>query len=131
MRNNLFLILFSIGVAFLHSLGGFVILFPYEDRLAKIPENQSQIDNYIYNSVSWWSGTEGWIEALHKMNDARVPYFLEVLRKEIDQTKSSRNVSVLDVGCGGGLVSLELSNSGYTIFLDSKLLSLKFLGCQI
>ena len=41
------------------------------------------------------------------LNDVRVPYFLRHL--------GSRDSSVLDVGCGGGLVTEDLAQAGYNV----------------
>ena len=84
-----------------------VVVRPYPDRLAVIPEDSAQIDNKFYDNVSWWTNDTAVI-ALLRMNEIRVPYFL----REMQAEGVSSGDNVLDVGCGGGYVSLALAESG-------------------
>jgi len=72
-------------------------------RLEISPE--TTIDNYFYDQVDWWKNS-GPVSPLSKMNYVRVPYFARHL-----------NISgkILDIGCGGGLVTEELAVMGFSI----------------
>ena len=48
------------------------------------------------------------------MNEARIPYFDEALVRELGTTDRTA-VSLLDVGCGGGIATLALAELGYNI----------------
>lgn len=59
---------------------------------------------------------------LHEMNPARSSYFLNILRQQASEPGKSR---LLDVGCGGGLVSERMAAAGYNVTgLDLSLSSL-------
>lgn len=59
----------------------------------------------------WWDET-GPFKALHEMNPIRLDYILSHIRNHF---KVIKNVKVLDVGCGGGLVCEPLARLGYKI----------------
>lgn len=56
------------------------------------------------NATKWWSGSE--FKILRAMNEIRVPYIVEGLGKPIAGAK------LMDVGCGGGLLSEPLARLG-------------------
>ena len=63
-------------------------------------------------SNSWWSAKNNTeIYALHKLNEARLKY----IKRHIDFTKSSET-SVLDFGCGGGLLCEPLARLGFDVY---------------
>ena len=63
--------------------------------------NQENLfDEYAYD---WWNKT-GSYKRLHKLNPQRLEYILS--RSEI------KNKKILDIGCGGGILSEELSKMG-------------------
>jgi hypothetical protein len=67
--------------------------------------NPSEIEKFKKMSDSWWD-SRGPFEMLHLMNPSRIEF---VLNQTILHTKNNKQVfkglKVLDVGCGGGLVS--------------------------
>mmetsp|Transcript_31021 Transcript_31021/g.82157 ORF Transcript_31021/g.82157 Transcript_31021/m.82157 type:complete len:297 (+) Transcript_31021:70-960(+) len=77
---------------------------PYPDRLARIPESDSRIDNVSpYDSVDKWAAN-GSQAGLHLLNPYRVSHFDGTIRSLLRPP-----FRVLDAGCGGGLVSNALA----------------------
>ncbi len=68
------------------------------------------INNRWYDDLhdEWWS-PRGTCCLLHEMNPVRSGYFRSVLRQALGEVRGLR---VLDVGCGGGLVSEQLARAG-------------------
>ncbi len=67
-------------------------------------------DNSIYETLDdWWDPT-GSVAGIHAMNPARAGYFRSVLQARLGSDLSG--VRVLDVGCGGGLLTEELLRLG-------------------
>ncbi|MGH9463049.1 MAG: bifunctional 2-polyprenyl-6-hydroxyphenol methylase/3-demethylubiquinol 3-O-methyltransferase UbiG [Vicinamibacteria bacterium] len=67
-------------------------------------------DNSIYEWLDdWWDPT-GSVAGIHAMNPPRVQYFFDVLQARFGRDLSG--LRVLDVGCGGGLLTEELLRRG-------------------
>jgi len=80
---------------------------PFPDRLAAIPEQEAKIDNVSpYNGADKWA-RNGSQAGLHLMNPTRVEYFDSRIRSVLKPP-----FRVLDIGCGGGLVSNALAPLG-------------------
>lgn len=74
------------------------------DTLQPVPA-----DNSIYEWLDWWDPT-GPVAGIHAMNPARAGYFLGVLESRFGRDLSG--LRVLDLGCGGGLLTEELLRRG-------------------
>ncbi|WP_326691131.1 MULTISPECIES: bifunctional 2-polyprenyl-6-hydroxyphenol methylase/3-demethylubiquinol 3-O-methyltransferase UbiG [unclassified Streptomyces] len=83
-------------------------------HLSALDPSSAAIDNDYYSEIgdSWWD-PEGPLRALHDMNPARVRYFDTTVRARLGEDRSA--VRVLDIGCGGGLMSERLAELGYTV----------------
>jgi 2-polyprenyl-6-hydroxyphenyl methylase / 3-demethylubiquinone-9 3-methyltransferase len=67
-------------------------------------------DNGIYETLDDWWDPVGSCAGLHAMNRARADYFLSVLESRLGPDWKRR--PVLEVGCGGGLLTEELTRAG-------------------
>jgi 2-polyprenyl-6-hydroxyphenyl methylase / 3-demethylubiquinone-9 3-methyltransferase len=68
------------------------------------------VDNTIYETLDdWWDPT-GSVAGIHAMNPARASYFCSALRTVLGTDWTTR--PILDVGCGGGLLTEELARAG-------------------
>lgn len=85
------------------------------DRTAPVDPAGVRIDNEYYEAVgdSWWD-TSGPLRVLHDMNPTRLDYVDAVLSTRFGG-RSADQVHVLDVGCGGGLISEGLARRGYRV----------------
>jgi 2-polyprenyl-6-hydroxyphenyl methylase/3-demethylubiquinone-9 3-methyltransferase len=83
-------------------------------RLVALDPSDVKIDNEYYHEVgdSWWD-ENGPLRALHDMNPVRVSYFDAAARAALGADRA--RVRVLDVGCGGGLVSERMAALGYRV----------------
>ncbi|PLA73656.1 bifunctional 3-demethylubiquinol 3-O-methyltransferase/2-polyprenyl-6-hydroxyphenol methylase [Hydrogenovibrio sp. SC-1] len=63
----------------------------------------SELENFNQLAHTWWDES-GQFGALHKINPVRIDF--------IEQHKSIENKLVLDIGCGGGILSEALASIG-------------------
>lgn len=82
--------------------------------------DQEEIARFDRLGAEWWN-PKGPMRALHKLNPVRAAYLRELLCRHfpIDgkprdrhDSESLRGLSVLDVGCGGGILSESLARLG-------------------
>ncbi len=67
-------------------------------------------------SKSWWL-ENGPFEALHRFNALRVPWISrtlenQCLRSEVNPVEPLEGLYILDIGCGGGILSEPLARLG-------------------
>ncbi len=76
----------------------------------KITKTVKQEEN-IFDKLSneWWK-TDGSFSALHAYNFVRIKYIKEVLKK--NEKKNLGNLKILDIGCGGGILTEPLARLG-------------------
>jgi len=65
--------------------------------------DQEELNNFNRLSNTWWD-TEGEFGALHKINPFRLDF--------IQRHQTIENQSILDIGCGGGILSESLAIAG-------------------
>ena len=72
-----------------------------------LKENK-KFDNF---AQKWWN-VKGELMALHLFNEVRIPFILNSLNKDISSQKLLKNLKVLDIGCGGGILCEPLKRLG-------------------
>tara|TARA_Y100001949_G_C15892806_1_gene288940 strand:- start:118 stop:846 length:729 start_codon:yes stop_codon:yes gene_type:complete len=82
--------------------------------MKNITDNKKEIDKFSKLASEWWD-PNGKFKPLHKFNPVRLNYIkksiLDKLEKESNR-KSLKNIKILDIGCGGGLLCEPLSRLG-------------------
>ena len=73
---------------------------------------KSTINNQVYDDLahSWWDESSPFFLLKSMVNPWRVPYFTDVIKDIFQEGLSS--LHVLDIGCGGGLLTEEYSRLG-------------------
>ena len=78
----------------------------------------SEINKFTKMADEWWS-TTGKFKPLHKFNPCRIIYIREKLIDHfaLDSTNQNplKNIKILDIGCGGGLLCEPLKRLGADI----------------
>ena len=76
--------------------------------------NKKEIDKFSKMANEWWD-PEGKFKPLHKFNPIRINYIKENIINNFklkNKTKPLTGISILDIGCGGGLLSEPMSRLG-------------------
>ena len=79
--------------------------------MKKTNENKDNIFDYKY--TDWWNKS-GNFKPLHKFNISRIEYILKIIKRKnlYSSTNYLKGLTILDVGCGGGILSEPLSRLG-------------------
>eukprot|EP00892_Ulva_mutabilis_P010072 jgi/Ulvmu1/7437/UM036_0098.1 len=74
-----------------------------------------EVEKFAALASEWWSPT-GPVKALHELNNARVHFIKEASRHALARNEFPsaplKDVDVLDVGCGGGILAEALARLG-------------------
>jgi len=77
-----------------------------------------EITRFSEHAEDWWNPS-GAFQPLHKLNPVRLAYVQDQISQHYDLNKKTRhplqNLAILDVGCGGGLITEPLARLGATI----------------
>ena len=76
--------------------------------------NKKEIEKFSKIAEEWWD-PHGKFKPLHKFNPIRISYIKESIINSFklkEKTKPLEKVKILDIGCGGGLLSEPMSRLG-------------------
>ena len=77
--------------------------------------NKDEIEKFSKLADEWWD-IDGKFKPLHMFNPIRIEYILDIISKnfKIDKNKKTplKNLKILDIGCGGGLISEPMTRLG-------------------
>jgi len=76
--------------------------------------NKEEIEKFSRIAEEWWNPT-GKFKPLHKFNPIRISYIKENIIKTFklnNSNKPLKNLKILDIGCGGGLLSEPMCRLG-------------------
>jgi 2-polyprenyl-6-hydroxyphenyl methylase/3-demethylubiquinone-9 3-methyltransferase len=79
--------------------------------------NKKEIEKFSKIAEEWWN-PEGKFKPLHKFNPIRISYIKENIIQtfKLENKKTPlENIKILDVGCGGGLLSEPMCRLGATV----------------
>ena len=80
--------------------------------------NKDEINKFSKIADEWWD-INGKFKPLHVFNPIRIEYILEVTSNyfKIDKNKKLplKNLKILDIGCGGGLISEPMARLGANV----------------
>ena len=79
--------------------------------------NKKEIEKFSKMAAEWWN-PEGKFKPLHKFNPIRIKYIKDNIIKNFNlknKTKPLTGVNILDIGCGGGLLSEPMSRLGANV----------------
>jgi 2-polyprenyl-6-hydroxyphenyl methylase/3-demethylubiquinone-9 3-methyltransferase len=76
----------------------------------KTQSSASEIDKFTSISSSWWD-VNGPFKMLHEINPTRLEYICNIVRDHIGK-EDIAGLKILDIGCGGGIISVPLARLG-------------------
>jgi 2-polyprenyl-6-hydroxyphenyl methylase / 3-demethylubiquinone-9 3-methyltransferase len=85
---------------------------------AKTTIDQSEVDRFSAMAAEWWSPT-GKFRPLHKFNPVRIEYIRDRVSAHFGRDPKAHlplsGLRVLDIGCGGGLLSEPVARMGASV----------------
>jgi 2-polyprenyl-6-hydroxyphenyl methylase / 3-demethylubiquinone-9 3-methyltransferase len=80
--------------------------------------DEEQLRRFAERADTWWD-PEGGFRTLHRLNPARLDFIrsrlLAHFRRDPGQLQPFTGMTLLDVGCGGGLVAEPMARLGFTV----------------
>jgi 2-polyprenyl-6-hydroxyphenyl methylase/3-demethylubiquinone-9 3-methyltransferase len=85
---------------------------------AKTTIDQAEVDRFSAMAAEWWDPS-GKFRPLHKFNPVRIAYIRDKVAAKFGRDPKShqplKDLRVLDIGCGGGLLSEPIARMGATV----------------
>ena len=79
--------------------------------------NKKEVEKFSQIAEEWWN-PNGKFKPLHNFNPIRIKYIKENILKDFNIRsidKPLKNIRILDIGCGGGLLSEPMSRLGANV----------------
>ena len=79
--------------------------------------NKKEIEKFSKMASEWWN-PEGKFKPLHKFNPIRIKYIKQNIINNFklkNKNKPLKGISILDIGCGGGLLSEPMARLGANV----------------
>ncbi len=79
--------------------------------------NKKEIEKFSKIAAEWWD-PNGKFKPLHKFNPVRIKYIKDNIIKKFNLNSSNKplkTIKILDIGCGGGLLSEPMSRLGASV----------------
>ena len=73
--------------------------------------NKEEIQKFSKLADEWWD-VKGKFKPLHMFNPIRIEYIKEKISNYFNKNQSLKGLKILDIGCGGGLISEPMANLG-------------------
>ena len=76
--------------------------------------NKEEIQKFSKLADEWWD-VNGKFKPLHMFNPIRIEYITDIIKKHLkinNQTNCLKDLNILDIGCGGGLISEPMTRLG-------------------
>ena len=90
--------------------------------------NKKEIEKFSKMATEWWD-PKGKFKPLHKFNPIRIKYIKENIINDFklkNKTKPLEKINILDIGCGGGLLSEPMQKLGANVTgIDASIKNIK------
>ncbi|MDC3226130.1 bifunctional 2-polyprenyl-6-hydroxyphenol methylase/3-demethylubiquinol 3-O-methyltransferase UbiG [Candidatus Pelagibacter sp.] len=90
--------------------------------------NKKEIEKFSKMATEWWD-PKGKFKPLHKFNPIRIKYIKENIINDFklkNKTKPLDKINILDIGCGGGLLSEPMQRLGASVTgIDASIKNIK------
>jgi 2-polyprenyl-6-hydroxyphenyl methylase / 3-demethylubiquinone-9 3-methyltransferase len=88
------------------------------NQAAKTTIDQAEVDRFTAMAAEWWDPA-GKFKPLHKFNPVRIRYIrdkaAEHFGRDANAHRPLEGLRILDIGCGGGLLSEPMARLGATV----------------
>lgn len=91
---------------------------PQSDAIRRLPVDEREIEKFSALAQEWWN-TDGAFAPLHRLNPLRLAFIRRVavhhFGKDARNLAPFADLSLVDIGCGGGLLSEPLARQGFCV----------------